>query len=51
MKTWIILYFQECMSAIANDVADLITLDGGDVYSGGQKYDVKPIMEEIYANG
>ncbi|KAJ8034044.1 Melanotransferrin [Holothuria leucospilota] len=38
-----------CMSSIASGRADLMTLDGGDVFTGGKKYDLLPIMEEVYA--
>lgn len=42
---------EACMSSIASGRADLITLDGGDVYTGGKLYGLMPIMEEIYADG
>nr|AKZ20817.1 melanotransferrin 4 [Holothuria glaberrima] len=42
---------EACMSSIASGRADLITLDGGDVYTGGKLYGLLPIMEEIYADG
>nr|AKZ20816.1 melanotransferrin 3 [Holothuria glaberrima] len=42
---------EACMASIANGRADLITLDGGDVFTGGRLYGLRPIMEEIYADG
>lgn len=39
------------MSSIASGRADLMTLDGGDVFTGGKMYGLLPIMEEIYAGG
>lgn len=42
---------EACLQRIAGGTADLITLDGGDVHSGGERYDIRPIMEEIYADG
>ncbi|XP_071808080.1 melanotransferrin-like [Asterias amurensis] len=40
---------RECMAAIANGDADLITLDGGDVYPAGFEFGLVPIMNEQYA--
>ena len=37
------------MAAIANGDADLITLDGGDVYQAGFEFGLVPIMNEQYA--
>ena len=42
---------QDCMGKINSDRADLITLDGGDVYEAGMKYNMIPIMQEVYADG
>ncbi len=46
---------RECMAAIANDNADLVTLDGGDAYQAGFEFGLVPIMNEQYgqpnANG
>ena len=39
------------MSKIKANAADLITLDGGDVYTAGKDYDMVPIMEEVYEEG
>ncbi|XP_072027550.1 melanotransferrin-like [Amphiura filiformis] len=42
---------QECMRLIQDNGADLITLDGGDVYVAGKDYNMVPIMEEVYEQG
>uniref|UniRef100_A0A6I8RV52 Serotransferrin n=1 Tax=Xenopus tropicalis TaxID=8364 RepID=A0A6I8RV52_XENTR len=41
----------ECLTAIQNDRADAICVDGGDVYKGSlQPYNLKPIMAENYGS-
>ena len=39
------------MEMIHDNEADLITLDGGDVYIAGRDYGMVPIMEEVYEEG
>ncbi|XP_022090494.1 melanotransferrin-like [Acanthaster planci] len=38
-----------CMRLISTNQADLITLDGGDVYVAGKEFNMIPIMQEVYA--
>ncbi|XP_038057617.1 melanotransferrin-like [Patiria miniata] len=38
-----------CMELINTNQADLITLDGGDVYTAGMRFNMIPIMQEVYA--
>ncbi|XP_072170261.1 melanotransferrin-like [Diadema setosum] len=38
----------DCYEAIQDDRADLITLDGGDIYEAGKEYDLVPIVQEVY---
>lgn len=40
-----------CMQAIASGQADVAVFDAGDVYTGGLKHDLIPIMSEIYNLG
>nr|AKZ20815.1 melanotransferrin 2 [Holothuria glaberrima] len=40
----------DCMKEIRDGRADLITLDGGDIYMAGKVFGMKPIMEETYSN-
>lgn len=37
-----------CMEAIKEGNADIITLDGGDVYRGGRYYGMQPVTGEVY---
>ena len=39
------------MEMIRDNAADLITLDGGDVYLAGRDFNMVPIMEEVYEEG
>ncbi|PIK59712.1 melanotransferrin [Apostichopus japonicus] len=41
----------DCMIAIADGNADLVTLDGGDIYQAGKKYGLVPVMGEDYGTG
>ncbi|CAH1266116.1 LTF [Branchiostoma lanceolatum] len=42
---------EQCMQMIHRNQADVITLDGGDIYQAGMKYNMRPIMGEDYGNG
>ncbi|XP_066285078.1 uncharacterized protein [Branchiostoma lanceolatum] len=42
---------EDCMYKISHNMADVITLDGGDIYQAGMKYNMRPIMGEDYGNG
>ncbi|XP_066285080.1 uncharacterized protein [Branchiostoma lanceolatum] len=42
---------EDCMYKISHHQADVITLDGGDIYQAGSRFDMKPIMGEDYGNG
>ncbi|CAH1266109.1 LTF [Branchiostoma lanceolatum] len=42
---------EDCMYKISHHQADVITLDGGDIYQAGMKYNMRPIMGEDYGNG
>lgn len=39
---------EQCMVKIRDNGADAITLDGGEIYTAGKKYNLKPIMYEDY---
>ncbi|XP_071098657.1 melanotransferrin-like [Haliotis cracherodii] len=41
---------RECMEKIEAGDADLVTLDGGDVYTGGKYHKLVPLMAENYQN-
>ncbi|XP_078356190.1 ovotransferrin-like [Oculina patagonica] len=41
----------ECMKKIQNGDADLITLDGGEIYKAGKKYEMVPVVAEDYGYG
>uniref|UniRef100_A0A646QDM4 Melanotransferrin 2 n=1 Tax=Hemiscolopendra marginata TaxID=943146 RepID=A0A646QDM4_9MYRI len=41
----------ECMQLIKENKADVIDLDGGDIYKGGKEYDLQVIMNENLVNG
>ncbi|XP_033118671.1 melanotransferrin-like [Anneissia japonica] len=41
----------DCLSKIHTGAADLITLDGGDIYTAGIEYGVKTVMAETYSDG
>ncbi|PFX31444.1 Melanotransferrin [Stylophora pistillata] len=38
----------DCMEKIKNGEADLITLDGGEIYVAGKNYDMTPVVAESY---
>ncbi|EDV28915.1 uncharacterized protein TRIADDRAFT_52263 [Trichoplax adhaerens] len=38
----------DCMSKIHSQLADIVTLDGGDVYIAGSQYNMVPIVAENY---
>ncbi|XP_035676681.1 uncharacterized protein LOC118415881 [Branchiostoma floridae] len=42
---------EDCMYKISHNMADVITLDGGDIYTAGSKYNLVPVMGEDYGNG
>ncbi|XP_019626658.1 PREDICTED: uncharacterized protein LOC109471661 isoform X15 [Branchiostoma belcheri] len=42
---------EDCMYKISNNMADVITLDGGDIYTAGSKYNLLPVMGEDYGHG
>nr|ADO66732.1 melanotransferrin [Apostichopus japonicus] len=42
---------EECLITIREGGADLITLDGGDVFRAGKVFGMKPIMKERYSGG
>ncbi|CAH1266105.1 LTF [Branchiostoma lanceolatum] len=42
---------EDCMYKISHNMADVITLDGGDIYTAGSKYSLVPVMGEDYGNG
>ncbi|PIK48862.1 melanotransferrin [Apostichopus japonicus] len=42
---------EECLITIREGGADLITLDGGDVFRAGKVFGMKPIMKELYSGG
>ena len=41
----------DCMQKISNDEADLIQLDPGIGYTGGQYFNLMPLMAESYSSG
>jgi len=40
-----------CMQAIKKGYADVAVMDAGDIYEGGLRYDLIPIMSEVYNLG
>ena len=33
---------------LPDNEADVVTLDGGDIYQGGRQYNLRPLLAEIY---
>ncbi|CAH1789988.1 unnamed protein product [Owenia fusiformis] len=42
---------KQCMEMIQQKKADLVNVDGGDVFTGGKYHDLKPIVAENYGSG
>lgn len=40
-----------CMQAIQSGIADVTVLDASDVYTAGLRYDLIPVMSEVYNLG
>nr|XP_054772790.1 melanotransferrin-like [Lytechinus pictus] len=39
----------DCMQKVLDEQANLITLDGGDIYLAGKEFDLVPVVQEVYA--
>lgn len=42
---------EECMTLLDNDIAQLTTLDPGEVFVGGRYHSLLPISQEVYSDG